>query len=182
MAEIIDIMTPKFSECPTFTVNVAVNNVPIVKTIPNTMTHYAGGGTSKFVRGDNFTILSVGIYIPDYFVTCDYESAGAGDFSSPVIFLCGLPQGAGVPIALFNVGANGLIRLPFSNYEMSLGVFTDVEANNFNQPTFELQSQYPFTSGLDDPTIAMNGIPPSLNGITYTVVPFIKVLHNTHLT
>lgn len=182
MPEIIDVMTPLLSECPTITVNTAVTNVPIVKTIPNLLTHYAGAGTSHFVRGDNFIILSVGIFIPERFVAFQYESAGAGDFSSPVIFLAGLPLGAGIPIALFNVGANGQIRIPFYNYELSMGVFTDTEANNFSAATFELQSQFPFTSGLDDPTISMVDVPAALNGVVFSVVPFIKVLHNTHLT
>lgn len=184
MAEIIDVMTPKISECSAFTVNTALTNVPIVKTVPGSLiTHYAGAGTSKFIRGDNFTILSVGVFVPERFVAYQYETGGGGgEISSPVLYLAGLPDGAALPIALFNVGANGQIRIPFFNYEMSMGVFTDTEENNFNAVTFELQSQYPFTSGLDDPTISMIDVPAALNGITFSVVPFIKVLHNTHLT
>lgn len=183
MAEIIDILTPNEPDCPEFTVNVAVASVPIAQPVPGSaVTLYAGQGASKFVRGDNFSLLSCGYFIPERFVLHNYGTAGTSSDSTPIIKLWGLPQGAGIPISLFTVGLNGSIRLPFPNYEFSFGVFTDAEENNFDQPTFQLQVTFPLVQGLDSPEVSMIDVPAALDTEVIKVIPFVKVLHNTALS
>lgn len=182
MPEIIDILTPNEPDCPEFTVNTAVAAVPIAQPVPGSaVVLYAGSGVSRFVRGDNFTLLSCGYFIPERFVLHNYGTAGTSSDSTPIIQLWGLPLGAGIPIALFNVGTNGAIRLPFPNYEFSFGVFTNTEQNNFTAATFQLETTFPLISGLDSPEVSMIDVPAALNGITFKVIPFVKVLHNTTL-
>lgn len=183
MPEIIDILTPNEPDCPEFTVNTAVAAVPIAQPVPGSfVVMYAGAGVSRFVRGDNFTLLSCGYFIPERFVLHNYMTSGTSSDSTPIIQLWGLPLGAGIPIALFNVGTSGSIRLPMPNYEFAMGVYTDVEANNFTAATFQLQCTFPLVSGLDNPQISMIDAPAALNGVTFKIIPFIKVLHNTTLT
>lgn len=185
MPEIIDILTPQEPDCPGFVVNTAAPTgaVPIIQPIPGaSVVYYAGAGASRFARGDNFTLLSAGYFIPERFVLHNYDTAGTSSDSTPIWQLQGLPLGAGVPISLFNVGVNGAIRVPMPNYEFSFGVFVDVEANNFVQPTFQLVAVFPLVSGLDNPQISMVDVPAALNGVIFRIIPFLKVLHNTTLT
>lgn len=185
MPEIIDIMSPNETECPGIVVNTAAvgGAVPIIQPVPGaSVPFHAGSGASNFARGDNFTLLSVGYFIPERFVLHNYMTTGTSDDTTPIIQLQGWPLGAGIPISLFNVGVNGGIRLPMPNYEFSMGVFVDVEANNFVQPTFQLTSVFPLISGGDSPQVSMVDVPAALNGLVIRIIPFIKVLHNQTLT
>lgn len=178
--QIVDILAPDPAECPSFVVDTAAKSVDLDPYGAGVTTMVAGGGTSLFVRGDNFVLLSCGYWIPESFTLANYETA-TGDYPLPIMALFGLPTGAGVPIALFNIGSNGMVRMPFPNYELSLGVFTNAEDNNFDN-SFVLQSLFPRTSGIDRPQISMMNVPAALHGDTFKVIPWIKVLHNTPLT
>ncbi len=181
MAEIIDLLATAHDGGAEFTVDttgpLSVDLVPVNPAIHKL---YAGGGTSQFKRGDSFTILSVGFFIPENFVMYNYENVFAETISVPVILLQGVKLLGGA-ISIFNFGSNGLFRMPFHNYEYSVGTFTDPEENNLIEE-FSLQTLFPFTSGLDRPQISMVNVPAVLNGVTIKVTPFIKVLHNFVLT
>lgn len=181
MPEIIDILAPDPAECATFTVDTAAKSVDLNPYGPGVTTLLAGGNTSVFKRGDNFILLSCGYWLPDSFTMTNYETGGGGDYPFPILSLFGLPSGMGTPIPLFNVGSNGNIRMPFPNYELSMGVFTSTEDNNFNND-FVLQCLFPYTAGIDRPQVSMSNVPAALHGDTFTAIPWVKVMHNDYLT
>lgn len=181
MGENIDILAPNIDVCPTFTVNVAVNSVDLVPN-PATQVMYAGGGSSNFVKGDSFVILSCGYFIPEGFRIYGYEEAGILKWPCPVLYLGARDFGGGVDISLFNFGNNGKMRLPFPNYEFSIGTFTDPVANNLTAATFQLKEGFPDASGVDSVQISMVNVPAALDTLVFKVIPWVKVLHNFPLT
>lgn len=182
MSEKIDILTPKYTDCSFFTVNNAVNSVDLNLVDPGPLPLYAGNNKSKFQRGDCFVVISAGYFIPEGFRIYGYESAGADLWSVPMIQLTALKSTGGPQIAIMNFGNLGLMRLPFPNYEFSIGTFTDTEEQNINSPTFELTTIFPYWIAPDQPQISMINVPVALNGIVFRIVPFFKVLHNFDLT
>lgn len=180
MAEIIDVLTTPIDKGAQFTVNTAVATVDLVTVTGFQERMYAGSGTSLFARGDNFILLSCGFFIPESFVMSEYENLGPGDYPVPVLLFAGEKQGGGI-ISFFNIGSNGLLRIPFANYEMSNGVFINPEDNNLTD-NFYFTCLFPYTVGVDRPQISMQNVPAALNGDTFYVTPFVKILHNTALT
>ena len=179
MAEIIDLLTPDNDVLPNFTVNTGVNSV-MVTGIGGTGAKLkaCNGAFSKFQRGDCFTILSVGIFIPERFVIWDYPDAAATKYSSPIFALWGTVGAGSTPIMSF--GNNGEFKIPFPNYEFSIGVFNDPEAAGLTDPTFELVAWFP--TNVNTMEISMIDVPAALHGLTFNIVPFVKVLHNFALT
>ncbi|MFA5235093.1 MAG: hypothetical protein WC390_11900 [Sulfurimonas sp.] len=176
--EVIDILSPETANLPNFTVNTAVNFVNVVGIAgPGAVLHSCNGSFSSFARGDNFTILSCGIFIPERFTIYDYPP-DALDYSAPIVSLSATLGGGVVPVLTF--GNNGELKLPFMNYEFSIGVFTDVEKNGLVDPTFKLVTFFPLIA--NSLSISMVDVPAALNGIKFNVVPFFKVLHNFPLT
>lgn len=177
MPEIIDILTPRINECPQFTVDTTMVSVPL-SAFPGGSIIEAGGGTNLFSRGDNFILLSAGYFIPESFVMGEYPGAGLSEFSAPVMVFQGQNFGGGV-ISLNQVGSNGLLRIPFPRYEVMIGAFVSPEDIGINDAGgWYLRLIFPFTSGVDIPQVSMVGVPAALHGLTYHVVPFVKVLHN----
>lgn len=179
MAEIIDVLTPDNDNLPQFTVNNAVNyvNLSAIGGLGSQLSA-CNGAFKKFVRGDNFIILSVGYFIPEAFRIFEYLDAGLTKYSAPIISLFASAGGAVIPITQF--GNNGELKLPFPNYEMSIGVFIDTEKSGLTDPTFILSVYFPLV--VNTVRISMVGVPVALNGLTFKVTPFIKVLHNFPIT
>lgn len=190
MPEQIDVLSAPFQMGAQFTVNIAVASVdlvPCVPGVPQILT--AGGGTIlgggyEFRNGDNFEILSAGYHIPENFVMAQYDTAGAGEFMLPIMFLQADPVGAAPAIPVQQFGNNGTLRMPFEEYEISLGSFVDIEALGVTGTGggFSLQMLFPYTVGLDNPRVSMINVPPALDGEIIQVTPFIKVRHNFPLT
>lgn len=195
MPEQIDILSAPYQYGAMFTVNVAVNSVSLVPVVPGTpMTLTAGGGTIggggfEFQEGDNFEILSAGFHIPESFTLAQYSVAAGGEFMLPIMYLRGQVIGGAAPWAPINqFGNNGTLRIPFSDYEMSVGSFVDVIdtglVSGLASPfgTFVLQTIFPYTVGLDYPQISMINAPAALDGVDIYVTPFIKVRHSFTLS
>lgn len=174
MAEIIDVLMPKVSQCPYFTVNttgpkyvdVNIPVSPIIDLYSGDMTRY------KFDRGDNIQLLSLGYFVPENFAT--YEMAGP-NFPVPSWRMYGYKITSGVSTALNQFGAFGVIQSPFPNYEMSMGIFLDTES--VLGELFNLQIE-----AVEPGRISMIGCPSVLNGDTFHMVPFVKILHNFNLS
>lgn len=181
MAEHIDIMTPNVDECPYFTVNIAVNSVDLLWAFGARIL-YAAQGDSKFQRGDSFIVLSCGYFIPEGFRFYGYEDAGAAHIPVPVLELTALLSSGPPFIIIQNFGNQGKMRIPFPNYEFSIGTFCDTEQQGINTATWQLAGDFPLILAPDNPQISMVGVPAALDGLTFKVVPFFKVLHNFALT
>lgn len=177
--EIIDILTPQISDCPSFVVNNAVDNVS-VSIGAGYKTMFACDNLQYFVRGDNFTILSIGYFIPERFMVYGYENADPAMVNStPQIALLSIGNlGLGVPL---RIGQNGKVNLPFPNYEFSIGQFIDTEIMGATDPLFKITCKFPYDGDTDKLLISMVDVPASLNGKTFNIVPFIKVMHNQGL-
>lgn len=182
MAERIDILMPNVDAAPTFTVNNAVNSVDLVPNPAGTQTMYAGANVSKFQRGDSFIVLSCGYFMPEGFRIYGYEEAGMLKWPVPLLLLSARPAGGGIDIAINSFGNNGQIRIPFPNYEVSIGTFCDPEENSLTGATFELKEAFPVVSGIDSVQVSMINVPAALNGIVFKVIPWFKILHNFPMT
>jgi hypothetical protein len=177
--ELIDILMPTQADCPNFVVNNAVDNV--VVNIPAAYTTMnACENHFSFVRGDNFTILSAGYFIPERFVVWGYQNADPINLNSvPQLSLLSIGSlGLGVPL---HIGQNGKINIPFPNYEFSIGQFIDTEISGMTDPLFRITCKFPFDADADKLLISMIDVPAALNGKTFYCIPFIKVLHNLGL-
>jgi len=182
MSEKIDILTPKLNECAYFTVNNAVNSVDLNWPINGPVILYAGENKSVFLRGDCFVVISAGYFVPEGFRIFGYEAVGADLYPVPLIQLTALRSTGGAQIAIQNFGNDGRMRLPFPNYEFSIGTFTDTEEQGITSPTFQLTETFPYWVAPDQPQVSMINVPAALNGVVFKVVPFFKILHNFTLT
>jgi hypothetical protein len=164
---IIEILTPKLSDCPAFVVNTAVASVPVadvsVKTLQNAALR------SKWKQGDNFQVVSMGFWLPFYFVMG--ETSGS-NYTSPSLGL-GITSSSGYR-SLSTIGGTGEFFLPMENCEFTVDVLANVDGIDSD---FTLDYTW-FTSGIVFPQVSMIGAPAILNSKTLHVVPFVKVLHN----
>lgn len=184
MPELIDMLTPKLDHCPWFQVNTGALSVNLNEATAGTAEPYfASNTTSKFVRGDSFIILSVGFFVPNGFSLYGYLGAGFDQIPCPIMWMTGKNVGVVGHYSILNFGNDGQFKIPFPNYEFSCGVFVNPEENSLNlAPNFQLEAMFPVGFLLDQPQISMINVPASLNGQRFTVIPFIKVLHNFALT
>lgn len=177
--EHIEILTPDIADCPAFVANNAVNAVQIPTTLVPVNMRSGISAQMTFAQGDNFNLLSAGYFIPERF--CLYEATAGGGAESPVplmrIMAYQTVTAASVPLVQF--GNNGVVRVPFPNYEHSMGVFVDAYQTILE--AFVLQVVFPLTSGADAWWVSMVNVPVALNGVTFHIVPFVKVLHNYDL-
>jgi len=182
MAEIIDILMPKYSECPAFVVNVnaATHKVPVTPFIPDDDTAqgflYVSGSAStliaRFQSKDNLRILSAGFYIPECFTPANDSSKG--DVAIPLNELMLLVKKSDYTFSsvLPGLGPRGVLPIPFLNYEIALDIFSNIAGVTLlADDCFYLQNI------LYCNDISMVGVPTVLNGDTIKVIPFIKVLH-----
>lgn len=180
--ELIDILSPDNDLLPSFVVNTAVNFVNVTGiAAPGATLRPANGAWSRFKRGDNFTVLSFGIFIPERFSVWDYPDASGLKRSAPIFELYGTCDAGATLKPILPFGNNGKIKIPFQNYEFSIGVFCDVESLGLNTAAiYELMILYP--SIVNTLSISMVDVPAAMNGLTFKIVPFIKVLHNFSLS
>ena len=180
MSERITILTPDVNFCPLITVNTAALSVPIPNMGAPVAMYSSDTVTFLFQDGDNIELLSVGYHIPERFVL--YDSLPGVGATAPVIItrLYAYQNVSGVSVPLDQFGNNGNIKIPFPNYELSLGVFVD--AHTVIGEPFYLQIEFPVTTGFDVWNISMQNVPAALNGQTFHIVPFVKILHNFALT
>lgn len=179
--EHIEILTPKTTELPYFTVNRAVDYVDVVSTGLYT-TLYSGQGSSSFSRGDNFIILSAGYFIPERFQLYGYSETGAMLTPSPLMYFTVLKQ-AGIHQPVHHIGNDGTIRIPFPNYEFSLGAFVHVEGLIITSTTFKLEMTFPYVNADPDRLrVSMIDVPIALDTKTFKIIPFVKISHTVNLS
>lgn len=177
--ERIDIFSPKLTDCPSFVVNNAVNFVPVTSmAIEKVM--YSGDGKRIFTNADSMIILSTGYFIPERFVLWNYENVAGEQLTNPHLELR-LKENTGVFWDVFGFGSGGIMPIPFPNYEFSIGGFISPIELGLSAVTFELFCRFGADS-TDRLQISMVDVPAALNGLTFYIVPFVKVLHTLSLS
>lgn len=176
MPEKIDTLMPAMADCATFVVNNAVDSVTIVPPPGATNRLFNGAGNDIFTRGDSLRILSVGIKIPESFTLFNILA------NPPLTDITVIAEGFISGDLYTNPNFSGTTEnIIMENYEMVIDAFmncrecfsTIVPANNLLTEDFYLRGypSYAFE-------ISMLGVPDSLNGKTFYIVPFVKVLHS----
>ncbi len=181
MPERIDILTPDTTDCPAVVINTAVNMVAVPDMAAAVVMKSSDEFFYCFRRGDNIEILSFGFFIPERFIMYESLSGGLGNESpAPILALYAFtdppPPAVGVQIPLNQFGFLGCMKTVFPNYEMAMGTFIDVETEIGEK--FWIECNFPFNNGVNNPQLSMVGVPAALNGLTFHLVPFIKVAHN----
>lgn len=181
MAEIIDILSPRLDKCQSFTVNTTGPDFVTVID-PGQVSLLNTFNVGNFKAGDNLLILSGGFVIPELF-TLWKPTADSNPFLQETL----IPVGAttGHQYRLTNI-SDGLY-LPLENYEIGIGTFFEVETavdivdgtGSLLRENFTLKMQYNIAYPL--PKISMKNVPTSYNGNVFTIVPFLKVLHNLRI-
>lgn len=182
MAEYIDVLTTGIDGGGEFTIDIAQDFVPLTPVALSPHNMYADSGMSIFVDGDNFIILSVGYILPYQFVLAPYdETEAAFQMVVPEMQL-NLQDSVTLNTALcLQFGSIGRMRIPFSDYELSCGIFIDVRNQVAPNPIvnpYRIQCTFPHLPGADTPNVSMINVPESLDGQTLRVPAFIKILHN----
>lgn len=181
MAERISLLTPDMNDCPGFVVNTAVLSVAVTPSVLPWITLKDGGAAIfNWTRGDSFMILSAGYCIPERFCVYQYQANASHDFPCPVMTLAAYRPATADRVFLTQIGGNAYLRLPLPNYEMCLGTWIDAESTI--GAAFTLEMIFPFDPLVTPFHISMVGVPAAINGLTFKIVPFVKVLHNFALT
>jgi len=166
---------------PAFTVNTAatevVFNVGANTTLLRTPA-FAPDEKYWLSPEDNFTILSYGIAFPWLF------TMGSNPISFQLVW-----EDEHAIQGIFSELGGGLfgerLYCPFENAEFPLDLFIKFPnlANNPAPPTVGDRIKIlAFTSTSNNGAISMIGAPAALNGQTYKVNPYIKIIHNLPLT
>lgn len=180
--ERISILVPSKADCPSFTVNTAVNSIDVVDAAASVILRGGNQLLHVFDNGDNVLLLSAGYYIPERFVLWDRDDSGGGDgYACPVMVIEAYRENLGTTALLSQVGDNGYLKLPFPNYEWPLGVFVD--AANIVNDDYSLMVQFPVGSFLAGTymQVSMIDVPAALDTLTFHIIPFVKVQHNFDL-
>lgn len=153
-----------------FTVDNTQTIVPI--TNANLIMFKNSAGLSIFTRGDNLVMLSCGVIMPQGFtLTTSDRSTLPNNYNKPLgveFYLGSVTNTFNIP--LYSQGQGGII-IPFNDYEMSLGNFCD----SIRTEQFVIRCSS-FNGG-----VSMLNVPNSLNGKTFNISMFVKVIHNYHL-
>lgn len=179
MPEIIDTLAPAYANLDSFTVN---NLVDFVTVAPGAATPYAGNrlGGYIFTKGDSFRLLSCGWVLPESFTF--YRDVA---LNTPLAMIDIIPWGVTTGQAYTNPGFSGGGQyIPFENFEcVSDNFFNCKDAINTVDPSknlfyenFRLQVYSSLAL-----KISMLGVPDELNGKSFKITPFVKVLHTIAL-
>jgi hypothetical protein len=170
MPNIIDIICPALAKCPSFVANNAVDDV--AATVP-VAPHYAGNsaGKSIFSKGDSLQLLSIGYKLPEAFTSLVVVSP----LDSLSIVVYGVTSGF---IYLYPNLALSTTFVPMEGYELVTDVFFDCALATGAGPGL-LKEDYKISVTLDTFLyVSMLGAPAALNGKTFYIVPYLKVLHS----
>jgi hypothetical protein len=176
MSEIIDILSQYDDDSFKFTVNLAVDFVPVVKTNDGTMSKAKTAGVTKlFQFADHPILLSMGCILPLGFEFYENLTGGTIDFYAPTvsILLRGSPSGAISAPDVRNY------TLPFPNYEMSLGQY--IKVTEISPPVTEEFSIELELSSTPAQRISMINVPAALDGEEFHCPLFLKVLHTKEM-
>jgi hypothetical protein len=175
MSEYIELLKFNHAQRAQFTVDTAKNYVPVAAHAASTL--YNANNQNIFAKCDNFTILSHGLVFPLGFSSTIVTPVDAFD-DNCVIGLSTKGVVSGRVIGLPAIGY-GQILLPFSDYEMSIGLYCDctgVTTIAGVAETFYLRAQ------ISNLYVSMSQVDTALNGKVFDINYFIKIIHNTPLT
>jgi hypothetical protein len=169
--EIIDTLIATKVNTPYFAVNLAAANkrVSVVNgaspcfMMNNSLKYY-------FQAGDNLLLLNAGYFIPESF--CTTEDMAPSDPVFPFLLFTVFDSAGVSKGALPGLGDYGGIIVPFENYEGTYNVFCDVNSL-YNTGKYKLSVVMTFNYTM----ISMINVPSDLDGKTFYIYPFIKVLH-----
>lgn len=185
MAEIVDVLQTPFDSSAQFTVNLAVDYVPLNQAAGvGPFIFLAGTGQSIFPKGDNLIILSAGYVLPESFVMAAYDNTEPiFGMISPAMTLLVEDAVTGNSTLCWQFGRDGVFRFPMNNYEIAIGTFVNPRTLSRPGPienAFVLKTYFPTIPllAVDRPNISMMGVPAALDGKTFHVPVFLKVLHN----
>ena len=177
MAEIIDVLMPKYSACPYYEINTtaASHKVPLSNVTPACM--YISDVSSligKFQSRDNIRLISAGFYIPETFSLADtikVDASLAGNELALQVHKSDLSLSGAMP----GLGPRGVVGIPFANYELSLDIFSSmVSVSLLPDNCFYLYC------GVFANDLSMVGVPSVFDTTPKTkihVIPFIKIMH-----
>jgi len=127
MAEIIDILIPKFSECSYFTVDTNVSNVPVTSVGGKLGVYGLGEHQTVFHSKDNIRLLSAGFFIPENFSLADWGTRADNVPMSNTLKLDVIVSNAAIgSLPGYGCSTNGHFVLPFANYEHVLDSYSDI--------------------------------------------------------
>lgn len=180
MSEIIDILQPNLDNAYAFVPN---NLVPYVAMLPaqgGDLTLRDGSARAKFQKGDNFSILSAGIVLPEAFTY--YRPFNIQFYGSPQIKLALKGDSSGLGYTLDVLGTGRALNVPMENYEFALDIFINTKnQKTLLPPTIYLNEDFSITYTITNGYVSMAGLPAALNGVSFAIIPFVKILHNKPL-
>jgi hypothetical protein len=182
MPELIEVLTPSLAKCPAFVVNNAVDYVAaVVPGGPQTMQN--PGVNTKFIAGDSFRLLSIGITFPESFTFWKNPVLSDDAFGYLLIAPFGV---VAHDLYYYPNLPGGMFYVPMENYETILDVYFDcrLAINSLHPGQTLLSEKYTLEClfGTSMLQVSMQGAPAAMNGKTFRLVPFIKIMHNFNLT
>jgi hypothetical protein len=178
--EIIDVMTLNSSDCQSFVGDSTSEYVNAA--VPGGGATYRSRNAynkNTFTKGDSIRILSGGIVLPESFTFRQINT-------QPLLQVITIfPEGVTTGNSYYNPNFSaGQQFIPNENYEVVFDTFLSCrETINQVDPTktllyedFYLRLYHPYAL-----KISMLGTPAAIDGKTFYVSPFIKVLHNIPL-
>jgi hypothetical protein len=181
MPEIIDVMTLNYADCQSF---VGDNLSEYVNaTVPGAGATYRARNAyakNKFTKGDSIRVLSLGIILPELFTFRQVNTIPL--LQEITIIPEGVTTGNSYNNPSFSAGQQ---FVPMENYEVVFDTFLSCrDSINSVDPTKTLLSEnfYLRIYHAYALKISMLNAPDAINGKTFFVVPFIKVLHSIPLT
>jgi hypothetical protein len=172
MSEIIDTLIATKVNTPNFTVNLAAANKRVIVNDGAAPCFMMNSSLKYYFQpGDNLLLLNAGFYIPESFITT--EKLVPTDPVFPFVHFT-VYDAAGVNKGILpGLGDLGGIILPFENYEGAYNIYSDINSL-YNAGKFKLSVIMFFNSTW----ISMINVPADLDGKTFYIYPFIKVLHS----
>jgi hypothetical protein len=171
MAEYLDVIVGKTDEGASFTVNNAVNYVDATRVTDKVLISGGVGGLPYFQQGDSLLVQTIGIIMPIQFCLWPPENAGEKQGAVPILLQGQYSGGTKFDFTVF--GSSHFI-FPMENYEVAINGYFDASATTGKYKIiFDLPK-----SGSQKMRVSMVNVPAALNGLTFYIVPFIKVLHN----
>lgn len=178
MPEIIDTVSLLPDLCQTFVVNNAVDYV--TPAAPVTIGYKLENQSAKniFLKGDSFSILSCGIILPESFTFWKDPAAISTALPKLTLYMKGAVSLDSYQIDVLS--ENQGFYLPMENYEYTFDVFVDChKQKKFGiVPPVYLNENFTLSTDNCAVLISMKGVPAALNGKTFLIVPFFKILHN----
>jgi hypothetical protein len=176
MPEIVDLIGPPIDKSSAFIVDTSGVDSVLTATPAGNKIATNAFGESKFKAGDSFRLLSLGFVIQDGFAL--FKSVSVTPFMSMAIEPFGVTSGQQYVYPGFSSGQQFVCM---ENYEQVIDLFFPCRsAINSVDPTKNLLSEdFQLSVHLtNEYSISMLGVPATMEGKTFYIVPFIKISHS----